>query len=262
MWGEAEMPRTVRLRMDICLMIEPNIARIRDLPDSTADTRHDAVVARLRSDTTLVVLGSGTGFTWMEIENMVVISCYMSPNSSARQYDRFMRDLGDVVRAKAHKEVIVGGDFSAKAPAWGSSKTDHRGEAVLLWMAGMGLTVLNEGGEATCIRPNGESHVDLTMANGRAADTVSKWRVLGEESLSDHHYIAFEAGSRGMMGESGSRGRYSGLFVPLSAREPLRAALVAGTGGDSRPPSDTMEYIIETCRKFASVLVEPGDRRP
>lgn len=56
----------------------------------------------------------------------------------------------------------MGGDFNAKSPFWGSRVTNSRGEALVDWTAELGLIVRNVGAEATCVRHNGTSIVDLT----------------------------------------------------------------------------------------------------
>lgn len=61
---------------------------------------------------------------------------------------------------------------------------------MLDWATSLGLVCLNDGRASTCIRPNGESIVDLTWASPLAADRVGNWKVLTNvESLSDHAYI-------------------------------------------------------------------------
>lgn len=57
-------------------------------------------------------------------------------------------------------------------------------------MAGNDLTVLNVGSVSTCVRPQGESIVHITLVSRAAARRVRQWRVAAElETLSDHRYI-------------------------------------------------------------------------
>lgn len=59
----------------------------------------------------------------------------------------------------------------------------------------MDMATMNEGTEPTCIRSNGTSIVDLTMASHGAARKITEWRVRGElESLSDHVYVTYRYG--------------------------------------------------------------------
>jgi hypothetical protein len=53
-----------------------------------------------------------------------------------------------------------------------------------------GLVLHNAGSSATCVRPQGESIVDLTWSSPAAARWVESWGVLDDvETLSDHLYI-------------------------------------------------------------------------
>lgn len=66
------------------------------------------------------------------------------------------------------------------------------GEVLLDWAGSIGLTLLNEGAVATCVRPQGESIVDLTWASPAALRMLGSWRVAAElETLPDHRYIEF-----------------------------------------------------------------------
>ncbi|CAK9813933.1 Putative 115 kDa protein in type-1 retrotransposable element R1DM [Anthophora plagiata] len=62
---------------------------------------------------------------------------------------------------------------------------------MLDWAAEMELHLLNRGSVATCVRPQGSSIVDLSLASTAAVRRVTGWRVAEEvETLSDHRYIA------------------------------------------------------------------------
>lgn len=55
------------------------------------------------------------------------------------------------------------------------------------WMHEKRMYLLNKAGVPTCIRPQGSSTVDLTLANGGAVEGITDWAVVAIESLSDHH---------------------------------------------------------------------------
>ncbi|KAL0852662.1 hypothetical protein ABMA27_012501 [Loxostege sticticalis] len=76
---------------------------------------------------------------------------------------------------------------------WGSVSTDAFGETLSEWATVLGLCVCNEGTVATCVRPQGESLVDVTFASPAIANRVRGWRTLVlAESGSDHRYIRFD----------------------------------------------------------------------
>ncbi|XP_011874031.1 PREDICTED: uncharacterized protein LOC105565438, partial [Vollenhovia emeryi] len=64
---------------------------------------------------------------------------------------------------------------------------------VVDWAARLGLHILNVGTTSTCVRPQGESIIDLTWSSPAASGWVTSWRVAEEmEILSDHLPIEVE----------------------------------------------------------------------
>ncbi|XP_051174822.1 uncharacterized protein LOC127290358 [Leptopilina boulardi] len=54
-----------------------------------------------------------------------------------------------------------------------------------------GLVVLNRGKEITFRRGTSGSILDITIASPRLARRIKEWKVLDEETMSDHQYIEF-----------------------------------------------------------------------
>ncbi|XP_076302389.1 uncharacterized protein LOC143220661 [Lasioglossum baleicum] len=54
---------------------------------------------------------------------------------------------------------------------------DEREETLLDWAAGLDLRILNRGRASTCVRPMGESVVDITFATPAALKRLFAWRV-------------------------------------------------------------------------------------
>ncbi|KAK9729468.1 hypothetical protein QE152_g15942 [Popillia japonica] len=54
------------------------------------------------------------------------------------------------------------------------------------------MVVLNDGKEPTFVRGATESHIDVTLSTYRIAKQIVNWRVMDEDSLTDHKYIFFE----------------------------------------------------------------------
>jgi len=104
----------------------------------------------------------------------------------------------DIRRDTPDALIIVAGDFNARSPAWGDTRRNPRGQPLEDWMSGHGLGLLNTGHASTCVRPQGESVIDITMASPSAAHRVSSWRVIEDlrgETLSDHQYIEVVLGT-------------------------------------------------------------------
>ncbi|XP_025161759.1 uncharacterized protein LOC112590178 [Harpegnathos saltator] len=60
---------------------------------------------------------------------------------------------------------------------------DRRGDTVIGWAAGLGLILMNEGSESTCVRPGGDggSVIDLTWATPSAGGLFYEWKVEAED---------------------------------------------------------------------------------
>lgn len=57
----------------------------------------------------------------------------------------------------------------------------------------MDFDLVNARGQPTCIRPQGESVVDLTWASSTLGPLVREWTILeGVETLSDHVYVSID----------------------------------------------------------------------
>ncbi|CAF4927123.1 unnamed protein product [Pieris macdunnoughi] len=84
------------------------------------------------------------------------------------------------------------GDLNARSTAWGDTYVNPRGPLLEEWAAELGLLFINRGTEPTCVRPQGVSRVDVTLASSNFAWRLSRWEVIRElETFSDHRYIRF-----------------------------------------------------------------------
>ncbi|XP_025262236.1 uncharacterized protein LOC112637230 [Camponotus floridanus] len=119
-----------------------------------------------------------------------VIGVYLPPSLSLAQFEAKLGEVEEAVRSGLPGPVLVMSDFNSKSRSWGCPSEDRRGEALRDWAGSLELTLLNIGSVATCVRPQGESIVDLTWASPAALRMMRGWRVAAElETLSDHRYI-------------------------------------------------------------------------
>lgn len=128
------------------------------------------------------------GFRWIMSQGIRFYSCYWSPNSTFKEYLDFLTSLHSSIKS-ATTEVLITGDFNAKHSDWGSPANDKRGEALVDLINSTGLIVCNEGRKSTF---NKGSIIDITIASPTLAQRVRNWKVLDEETLSDHFYVEFE----------------------------------------------------------------------
>lgn len=134
---------------------------------------------------------AGQGFVIAKWGNTFVVSVYMSPRLNIEEVeDRLDRIARFVATFGARFPVIIAGDFNAHAELWGSRRSDPRGRLLLDWAISTGLYLINQGSDSTCVRPQGESVVDLTWATPMAARLLDEWKVVTKaEILSDHRLI-------------------------------------------------------------------------
>jgi len=107
-----------------------------------------------------------------------VVGVYVPPSTGVAQFEQFLDHLGGGLVIKwAPSPIIVAGDFNAKSQLWGSPATDVKGHTLRDWAASLGLICLNTGSESTCVRPQGESIIDITWTSPPAAARVGGgWR--------------------------------------------------------------------------------------
>jgi len=125
---------------------------------------------------------------WQEF---YIVACYFPPNHSYDEYTDFLEEMDFAIEEENGPAIIICGDFNSKSRAWGSRSTDIRGERLERWMSSNDFRLINEGSTPTCVRPQGSSTVDLTWATAAALRDVDSWKVLEEETYSDHKYIQF-----------------------------------------------------------------------
>lgn len=146
----------------------------------------------------------GERFVAVRSGDTVFVACYCSPNVSMACFlellddmEHLIGDLSTSLPPGSFPRVLLGGDFNAKSPFWGSATFDARGEALQNWAAQLDLCLLNTGDLPTCVRPQGVSHIDTMWATITVAGETRDWRVMEDtETLSDHPYITFDTGPR------------------------------------------------------------------
>ncbi|XP_038213330.1 uncharacterized protein LOC119833410, partial [Zerene cesonia] len=135
----------------------------------------------------------GHGWVAVILGDTLIIGVYFSPNRPLSEFEDYLLELETVIRQNNYRQVLVAGDFNAKSVTWGSPATSARGAVLDEWIVAIGLVVMNQGSINTCVRQQGGSIVDITLASSLLASRVQDWRVLEDvETLSDHRYIRFD----------------------------------------------------------------------
>lgn len=155
-----------------------------------------AVVLRRNSDLTMAEKGAGPGFAWARVGNVLIYSCYWTPNCTVMEFEQFLYGLETSIRSWNLQiyDLIVAGDFNSHSAEWGSATEDLRGAMLSGFASALDLQIHNVGTTPTYTRVNASSVVDVTFARFTRDShyTVTNWVVLTElNSASDHEYIEF-----------------------------------------------------------------------
>lgn len=192
------------------------------------------------------------GFVAVEMEDIVVVSCYFSPNRDLDEFKIFMGRLDEIIKIFNKKGCIMAGDLNAMTPAIGSKRTNARGKILEEFVAENELEVLNKGGRPTFRGAMGESVIDFTVATQRMAKKIEQWRVEEEtENLSDHCTISFTIKrdikrEKYRADEDKHRWRVTGEGLTAFSKDiKLRA------GGETKCEAEKLaKYIRDGCDKF------------
>jgi len=135
---------------------------------------------------------AGVGFVAVRWGRCLVVGVYIPPRLNRTEVERRL----DLVRSCTEKHpwpVVVAGDFNAHSIQWGNPATTPRGRVVEEWAVSMGLILQNRGPTSTCVRPQGESTIDLIWAAPPIARRVTNcYVVTGVYSDSDHLYVQLD----------------------------------------------------------------------
>lgn len=173
------------------LVSEPNQIMIRNRKDWIKDVEVDSAIKILDHNIAVKNMGHGTGYTYIEIAEFTIYSCYFSGNKEITELESSLDEIGR--RIRLNKEfAIIAGDFNAKSPQWGMDYTDNRGQIVTNWMAENGFIIGNVGSKPTFQRRGYTSILDLTVFSENMSSRIRHWEVSEKESLSDHNYIISE----------------------------------------------------------------------
>ncbi|KAG8226805.1 hypothetical protein J437_LFUL002851 [Ladona fulva] len=70
--------------------------------------------------------GAEEYYVWARIDGITYVSCYFSPNDSILEFEVKLGMLEDHFRDTT-QELVIAGDFNARAPEWGMLQTNKRG---------------------------------------------------------------------------------------------------------------------------------------
>lgn len=102
------------LDIGVCLTTEPNWAKVGGTQWQTDSTKDSAVWCD--SKKYLVSRrGYGASFSWVEVEGVVIYSCYLSPNRTMEEFHDSLDQIGKSLESVCSNLVVITGDFNAHA---------------------------------------------------------------------------------------------------------------------------------------------------
>ncbi|KAK9744246.1 Endonuclease-reverse transcriptase [Popillia japonica] len=171
--------------IDILFVCEPNRKRVEDAK-WIKDSRTNVAALILKRNIEILGHSVRDGHLVLHMNSFDFVCCYLSPNIGMEEYKR---EVDNIMNGVYRRQTIILGDINAKSPQWGAPKTDNKGEYWQEWIHTLDMVVLNDGKEPTFVKGATESHIDVTLSTYRIAKQIVNWRVMDEDSLTDHKYI-------------------------------------------------------------------------
>lgn len=250
----------LRFNVDVCIVAEPNRVCIKS-QNWISDSLECVSIKSFSSVSVVKSSSCHENFVVLELSQMVIYGCYISPNCSLSEFEHFLDRLARSVRVQT-KECVIAGDFNSKAKVFGSHVDDKRGMLLVDWLAELNLIIHNRGNASTFVRGDYGSVIDLTLSTEKIARAIRSWKVLDDETLSDHNYIFFVVDPAQALLKSKSmqlifRGWRTENLVPYLNR--VGWELRRNT--DSLTPESLTEICVNCCNKSLPRKVF-SERRP
>lgn len=173
-------------KIDLVIGQEPGS----NLPGAAiVDKRRDCFIW-LPNIKTVTKIHVGEGVIGVELEQTWYVSCYFSPNRSVAEFDTYLEELDRFLKMLQTRQIVVCGDFNAKSKACGAKTTDKKGDKLEECIWGNELICMNDG-KSTFVNANGASLIDVTLVSPSLIPRIPDWRVLDDDSGSEHFYICF-----------------------------------------------------------------------
>ncbi|XP_043501570.1 uncharacterized protein LOC122523744 [Polistes fuscatus] len=151
-----------------------------------------AAILASKSGGTCSLVRRGLFFVAAKWGDSLVVSVYFPPSEDISKFSRLLDELEELLGTFPALPAVVAGDFNARSQRWDpEGRSNLRGELLCLWANRLNLSLGNQVGHPTCVRPQGSSVIDLTWGSPTAIVRLSDWRVDEAESLSDHMYVIF-----------------------------------------------------------------------
>jgi hypothetical protein len=126
-------------------------------------------------------------------QTVLIVSCCLPFDSLELPPTKELRDIISFAQ-KENLPIIIGMDANSHHVVWGSTDINSGGVALLEYIASTNLDILNQGTEPTFVTKVRREVLDITTLASSWLN-ITRWRVLRDDSASDHRYITFELAS-------------------------------------------------------------------
>lgn len=251
------MATAKEMEVDILAVTEPNNKEL-DNHGWLYDIDKDAAIKVTNSKIPCCGNGAGKSYTWIEMADHILFSCYIAPSKSIDAFQDVLENIA--ARMNMYKkDTIITGDFNASAMEWGMPRNNQRGVIMCDWIATHNLTLTNKGTEATFLRGNASSIIDLTLTRGKIGMRTTGWKVLDMETLSDHRYIFFEVSENTK--DAKKRKQIEGWDLRRLNETKLTQAVEKITGPITTP-NQILDTITRVCNASMPLRKYTQHRRP
>ncbi|KAG5862360.1 hypothetical protein JTB14_030583 [Gonioctena quinquepunctata] len=186
---------------DIIVVSEPN-KKIFNGRGWYADIAKDVALYIRNNRICIQKIQKFEGYLTIEFPSFTLFSVYLSPNITKEDYRDKLENIMEKAR-RCQSGKIIAGDSNAKSAEWGSPTTDARGTILMDWTSTLNLIVQNRGSKPTFVRRATRSSIDVTLASQNIAKSITNWRVLDDETLTEHTFIEYNIG-----GKSANKNKY------------------------------------------------------
>ena len=137
-----------------------------------------------------------SGVVVADVNGVTIVNCYIQPHIGVAEFEGILDRI--FVLAQGYPRVLLVGDFNAWHNAWGSERTNLKGEALLQLANSLQLEVLNVGTEPTfrgsgVARPSKFASPSICRPD-LATNPATCCGILRSYSYSDHVYIRYTMG--------------------------------------------------------------------
>ena len=228
----------------------------------------DALLIREATDKDTVVIE-------ITLENLkfYMVNMYLD---ITEKLDKTIEQINDILQLANTRGLLITMDSNSRSRTWHDKLTNGRGKRLEELLISKQLFIMNEDSEMTTFQSTrGSSYIDLTISNYKLLKEVQEWKIIEEESCSDHKIIQFyigqynaqQAGSEFQSIKYVVREENQRKFETLITQEMAKQMCGSRRGEDSRildkcislqiAYKEDMEDIV---RKFSDALTAACDK--